>query len=105
MIQIESNRANHLADEKIKNLIEFIRPRMKELSPRNKVILDILRHLKKSVYKFKQTANVMAKELDLLKSDDRYKWNLVGPELIRFDPWFMAKVKKVEYRYDLTLST
>ena len=104
IIQIESNKPGHIADQKIINLIAFAKN--KKISSRNKTIIIILRSLWKTGYNFKEVQNICALEINLLTSNKaKYCWQLTSPELIRFDAWFIAKVKKVEYRYDLALST
>ncbi len=108
MNQIEWNGLRHSADPHIDNLRDHIfkTRKIKPITPRNLAILDILKALVKEGFNFDTVAAQKASVLQKLSSgNEDYEWNMTSPELIRFDAWFMASVKKVEYRYDLALST
>ncbi len=105
MVQITSDKYDHIADQKIINLITFARSLGKKISKRNELIVDVLRELRKTVYNFEKVSHSHDDLLSLLSSNNpKYAWNMTSPELIRFDAWFMAKAKKMEYRYDLVVS-
>ena len=105
MIQIDSGKHNHLGDEKITNLIAFTRSLKNKLSKRNALITSVLRSLKMSGYNFREVSKICKSQLQLLcSSDEAFHWSMAGPELIRFDAWFMAKTKNVEYCYDFALN-
>ncbi len=107
MNQIQWGGLYHSADAHIDNLRDHIfkTRKIKPITPRNLAILDILKALVKEGFNFDTVAAQKASVLQKLSSgNEDYEWNMISPELIRFDAWFMAKVKKVEYRYDLVVS-
>ncbi len=105
IIQISSNELGDSADKKINNLLVFIPGYRDKISKRDLLIIDVIRQLKKTGYDFNKVRHICAQELLTLSSGiSPYKWQITSPELIRFDAWFMAKVKKMEYRYDLVVS-
>lgn len=106
MNQIEWGGLSHSADAHIDNLRNHIytTKKLKPISTRHLAILDVLKALVKEGFNFNLVAEQKAEVLHKLSSDQQgYEWSMTSPELIRFDSWFMSKVRKVKYRYDLAL--
>ena len=106
--QIERGGIGMVADIEIKRLASFAcyLNRGENLSARNKLILHLLLALMKESFNFNTVAKqkkLVLQKLSLGKED--YEWNMASPELIRFDAWFMAKTKNVEYCYDFALNS
>lgn len=89
------------ADAHIDNLYQHINKtkKLKPISKRHLLILDVLKRLVKEGFDFKITAEIEKERLAQLSADK--EWNMTCPELIRFDAWFKSKVDAVNYRYDL----
>ena len=62
---------------------------------RPKIILKLLKALIKENYDFKAVTNLQKENLNLLKKGESdYRWDPDGYEIIRFDTWWMEKLKK-----------
>ena len=89
-----------LVESKIESLRKHIERSEKtdEVSPRNRLIFQILLELGRSSYNYKQVWEQQNESFNLLSSyNNQYKWSVKGPELIRFHDWFRAKANNEAY--------
>lgn len=108
MNQINWGGLYNSADAHIDNLYEHIRKtrKIKPISKRNLLILDILRQLVKDGFDFKETRSKMVDQfVRLSKDEEESVWDMCSPELIRFEAWFASKVRDVTYTYDLVIDS
>lgn len=89
-----------LVESKIESLRKHIERSEKtdEVSPRNRLIFQILLELGRSSYDYKQVWEQQKESFALLSSyNTQYKWTVKSPELIRFHDWFKAKANNEAY--------
>ncbi|NNM16337.1 MAG: hypothetical protein HKO56_06745 [Bacteroidia bacterium] len=89
-----------LVESKIESLRKHIErsERVEEVSPRNRLIFQILLELGRSSYNYEEVYEVQEESFELLSSyTNQYKWSVKSPELIRFHDWFKAKAKNQAY--------
>ena len=89
-----------LVESKIESLRKHIERSDKTdgVSPRNRLIFQILLELGRSSYSYKQVWDQQKESFDLLSSfNSQYKWTVKSPELIRFHDWFKAQANNEAY--------
>jgi hypothetical protein len=91
-----------LADAKIESLRKHIERLLKEKEVRHRyiTIVKILRDLVNNSFDFEKIWLTRTAYFETLyaEKEEEYRWNVLSPELIRFEVWFEAKAKGLNYR-------
>jgi tetratricopeptide (TPR) repeat protein len=87
-------------DEEIESLEWHVRNhcQSQKFHQRSLIVLDLLKGLMKEGFNFQKVLRVKKHQLDKLRGKEpELKWELFGPELIRFDSWFYSMAKTEPY--------
>ncbi len=94
MIMLE-NGTEFLTDNKVLNFKKNLAKYKGANADRAKAILKILETLVRKHYDYNRTAQIKKAELTLLsEAKDKFLWEPMGWELIRFEQWFNSKLKQ-----------
>jgi len=102
MNQIDWGGTNDTSDTHINNLYHFVNytRKIQPILDRNLLILKVLKALDRNGFNFSQTYEEERETLKELAGNGVAKYQMLKPEVIRFDTWFMAKVKKEKYAFE-----
>lgn len=89
-----------VADFRIENIRKHLSKikTSENVRPRQSLICDLLRELVHSSFNFKTVFGKMQSAINNLRSDDRrFTWEMLSPELIIFEEWFVSKTLGTQF--------